>query len=201
MRALILRGFTFGVLVVTVLASCPARAWAQVRDPRPLPMAVEPYLPTRIEALLATPNQVLMVDYYRIDMRFGPSMRMDAVIVDAVDTRTRFKGLRVQVRDPENRSRQEGTSFIDIEELTSLTRGLSSMAELAAKWTHDDRQATELSFTSAGGFRLAIRQSARVPRAFLSTGLLDPVVTSIDLAELPTLKLAFEQALAILNSK
>ena len=57
---------------------------------------------------------------------------------------------------------------------------------------HDDRQATELSLTTAGGFRLAIRQSARIPRAYLSTGLLDPVVTSIDLLELPTLKQAFE---------
>ena len=43
-----------------------------------------------------------------------------------------------------------------------------------------------MSFTSAGGFRLAIRQSARIPRAYLSTGLLDPVVTSIELAELAT---------------
>ena len=128
-------------------------------------------------------------------------MRIDAVIVEAVDSRTRLKGLRVQVRDPENRNRQEGTSFIDIEELATLSRGVTSMAELAAKWAHDDRQATELSFTTAGGFRLAIRQSARIPRAYLSTGLLDPVVTSIDLAELPTLKQAFDQALAILNSK
>jgi hypothetical protein len=75
------------------------------------------------------------------------------------------------------------------------------MAELAEKWTHDDRQATELSFTTVGGFRLAIRQSARVPRAYLSTGLIDPVVTSIGVLELPTLKQAFDQALAILNSK
>jgi hypothetical protein len=164
-------------------------------------MAVEPIIPTRIESLLATPNLVLMADYYRIDMRFGPNMRMDAVIVEAVDSRTRLKGLRVQVRDPESRGRQEGTSYIDIEELTRLTRGLASMADLAAKWMHDDRQATELTFTTAGGFRLAVRQSARIPRAYLSTGLLDPVVTSIDLAEIPTLKQAFDQALAILNSK
>ena len=58
-----------------------------------------------------------------------------------------------------------------------------------------------MTFTTAGGFRLAIRQSARIPRAYLSTGLLDPVVTSLDLNELPTLKDAFDQALAILNSK
>lgn len=201
MRALLLRGFTFLALPLTLVASHPTRAWAQASGSRSLPLALEPVIPTRIEALLATPNLVLVADYYRIDMRFGPSMRIDAVIVEAVDSRTRLKGLRVQVRDPESRGRQDGTSFIDIDELTRLTRGLTSMAELAEKWTHDDRQATELSFTTAGGFRLAIRQSARVPRAYLSTGLIDPVVTSIDLVELPTLRQAFDQALAILNSK
>jgi hypothetical protein len=128
-------------------------------------------------------------------------LRIDAVIVEDVDSRMRLKGLRVQVRDPEARTRQEGTSFIDLEELTRLSRAVTVMAELAQKWTQDDRQATESSFTTAGGFRLAIRQSVRIPRAFLSTGLLDPVITSIELTELPTLKLAFEQALAILNSK
>jgi hypothetical protein len=201
MRALVLRGFTFVALALAFVASQPPRARAQTPSSRSLAMAVEPIIPTRIESLLATPNLVLMADYYRIDMRFGPNMRMDAVIVEAVDSRTRLKGLRVQVRDPESRGRQEGTSYIDIEELTRLTRGLASMADLAAKWMHDDRQATELTFTTAGGFRLAVRQSARIPRAYLSTGLLDPVVTSIDLAEIPTLKQAFDQALAILNSK
>jgi hypothetical protein len=129
-------------------------------------------------------------------------MRIDAVVVEAVDLRTRLRGLRVQVRDNENRSRQEGTSFLDIDEIPKLSRALTSMAQLAEKWTgQDDRQATELSFTSAGGFRLAIRQSARVPRAYLSTGLMDPVITSIEVGELPTLQQAFDQALAILNSK
>jgi hypothetical protein len=201
MRASLLRGFTFAALALAFAASDPARVLGQGPGPRPLPLALEPVIPTRIEALLATPNVVLVADYYRIDMRFGPSLRIDAVIVEAIDSRTRVKGLRVHVRDPENRNRQEGTSYIDLDELTQLSRGLGSMADLAAKWTMDDRQATELSLTTNGGFRLAIRQSARVPRAFLSTGLLDPVITSMDLAELPTLKQAFDQALAILNSK
>ena len=202
MRAWFSRVFTFAALPLTLVASQPAGAGAQRPDPRALALAFEPVIQTRIEALLATPNLVLQTDYYRIDMRFGPSMRLDAVVVEAADSRTRLKGVRVQVRDNANRSRQEGTSFMDIDELTKLSRGLTSMAELADKWTgHDDRQASELTFTSAGGFRLAIRQSARIPRAFLSTGLIDPVVTSIEIAELTTLKQAFDQALAILHSK
>ena len=202
MGALFLRVFAFAALPLSLVASQPEPVRAQQPMQRNLALAVEQVIPTRIEALLATPNSVIVADYYRIDMRFGPSMRIDAVVVEAAGSQTRVKGLRVQVRDNENRSRQEGTSFMDVDELTKLSRGLTSMAELAEKWTgHDDRQASELSFTSAGGFRLAIRQSARIPRAYLSTGLIDPVATSIDVAELSTLKHAFDQALAILDSK
>ena len=202
MGALFLRVFAFAALPLTLVASQAERVCAQQPMQRNIALAVEQVIPTRIEALLATPNSVIVTDYYRIDMRFGPSMRIDAVVVEAAGSQTRVKGLRVQVRDNANRSRQEGTSFMDIDELTKLSGGLTSMAALAAKWTgHDDRQASELSFTSAGGFRLAIRQSARVPRAYLSTGLIEPVVTSIEIAELETLKQAFDEALAILHRK
>ena len=198
MRRTILRVLTF--IALFLMLSNAARAQAQ--PPRGLAVAVEPVIPTKVEALLAAPNVVLVTDYYRIDMRFGPSMRIDAVVVEAMDTKTRVKGLRVQVRDHESRGRQEGTSYIDFDELTKLTRAVGSMAELAARWTgQDDRQASELTYTTAGGFRIAVRQSVRIPRAYLSTGLLDPVVTSIEVAELATLKQAFEEALAILNRK
>ena len=201
MRAPFLRVLAVVALPVVAIVSQPVPALAQPGAPRQV-VVVDPIIATKIEALLATPNAVLQTDYYFIDTRFGPNLRIDAVIVEAVDTPTRLKGLRVQVRDKESRGRQEGTSYMDFDELVALSRGLRSMADLAAKWTgHDDRRASELTFTSAGGFRLAIRQSIRLPRAYLSTGLLDPVVTSIELIELSTLRDAFDQALTILQSK
>jgi len=199
MRGLV-RGFTIVALPLAIIAADPGRAGAQGQPSRALPVA-EPLYPTRVEALLGTPNLVLVTDYYWIDTRFGPNMRIDAVIVEALDTGARVKGVRVHVRDDENKNRQEGTSYLDIDELMRLSKSLTAMAERAGKWAYDDRQATELSLTTNGGFRLAIRQSAREPRAFLSTGLIDPAVTSIELADLPTLKHAFDQALAILTSK
>ena len=202
MRALVLRVLTVGILSLVFYLGTPAGAAAQQREPRAVASALDPLIATQVEALLAAPNTLLVTDYYYIDTRFGPNLRIDAVIVEAIGSPTRAKGLRVQVRDKENRSRQEGTSYMDLDELTTLSSALTSMAERTEKWTgHDDRRATELSFTSAGGFRLAIRQSARLPRAYLSTGLLDPVATSIDISELGTLKVAFDEALAILHSK
>jgi hypothetical protein len=145
---------------------------------------------------------LLAADYYRIDMRFGPRLRIDAVVVAAIDSQPRARGIRVSVRDEENRNRQEGTSFLDIEEAVSLSRALTPMTQLAEKWTGaDDRRAMDLSFTSAGGFRLVIREFGRAQRAYLSTGLTDPVVTSIDVTDLTTLQHAFDQALAILEGK
>ena len=213
MRALVLRVLTVGTLPLIFLLGTPAgaapqkitapqRITAPSREPRSVAIAVEPLIATELEALLSAPNTLLVADYFYIDMRFGPSLRIDAVIVEAIGSASRAKGVRVQVRDEENRRRQEGTSYMDLEELEALSSALTSMAELAEKWTgHDDRRASELTFTSNGGFRLAVRQSARLPRAYLSTGLLDPVVTSIAINELGTLKLALDQALAILNSK
>jgi hypothetical protein len=204
MRAFVLRGFVFAVSSIGLVAGIPLRAAAQVTQLPPVAMTTDqivPIISTRLEALLLATNVVLAADYYRIDTRFGPNMRIDAVVVTAVDSPASVKGLRVQVRDPDSRSRQEGTSFIDLDELTKLTRALTAMEERAAKWTLDDRRATELSFTTAGGFRIAIRESARLPRAYLSTGLLDPVVTSIQISELPTVRLALERALAILSGK
>lgn len=201
MPAMRLREFSIVVCTVAVVAAGQVRAAGQVQGLRPLPAAIDPIITTRLEALLATPNQMVIADYYWIDMRFGPNLRIDAVVVLSPDARVLGKGLRVQVRDPESRGRQDGTSFIDYDELVMVSRALGTMVERAERWTHDDRRATELFFTTMGGFRLAVRQSARVPRAFISTGLFDPVVTSIDINDLPTLKSAFEQALTLLNSK
>src|SRR5262245_43177772 len=125
MRGSRLRALTFVALLALTIC-VPANVSAQVRTPqtqtRTLAVPVEPIVPTKIEALLTAANVVLVTDYYHIDMRFGPNLRIDAMIVEEIDSRTRLKGLRVQVRDPESRGRQDGTSYIDIEELVQLSR-------------------------------------------------------------------------------
>src|SRR3954471_1546720 len=122
MRRVILRALVFAALPVTLVAVHPARAHAQPATPRALPIAIEPdIIRTNIEGLLAMPDVALVTDFYPIDMRFGPNLRIDAVVVAQVDSPTRLRGLRVQVRDNDNRNRQEGTSFLDIDEIAKLS--------------------------------------------------------------------------------
>jgi hypothetical protein len=203
MRGSCVPALTFVALFLAVTIISPSRASAQipVAAPRTLAVPVEPIVPTKIESLMTTANVVLVTDYYYIDMRFGPNLRLDGMIVEDVDSRTRLKGLRVQVRDPESRGRQEGVSYIDVEELVQLSNGIATIMKLEPRWTHDERRATESTITTTGGFRLAIRQSPRGPRAYLSTGLLDPVATWIEVGDLASLKNGFDQALTLLNAK
>ena len=198
MRLCLRRALTSAILLFLLAAS----AFAQAPAPRGPGVLVQPEIRTRIESLLAAPDVAVSADYYRIDMRFGPNLRIDAVVVSALESETRVRGVRVQVRDDENHGRPEGTSFLDMEEVASLARALTPMTDLAEKWTgRDERRSMELLFTSAGGFRLAIRQFGRVQRAYLSTGTLEPSITSIDVTELITLKQALDQALGILTTK
>lgn len=203
MRGSCLPVVAFLALPLTLTIVAPRKASAQVPVPtsRTLAVPVEPIVPTKIESLLTAANVVLVTDYYYVDTRFGPNLRIDAMVVEAVDEKTRLKGLRVQVRDPESRSRQEGVSYVDIEEAVQLSNGLATIMKLEPRWTHDERRATESTFTTTGGFRLAIRQSPRGPRAYLSTGLIDPVVTWIEVGDLASLKNAFDQAITVLNGK
>ena len=99
MRALVLRVLTVGTLSLVFYLGTPAGAAAQQREPRGVASVLDPLIATQVEALLAAPNTLLVTDYYYIDTRFGPNLRIDAVIIEAIGSPMRAKGLRVQVRD------------------------------------------------------------------------------------------------------
>src|SRR6185295_20181908 len=90
---------TFGVLSFLLAATPIASASAQAPAQRNVGVVVQPEIRTRVEGLLATADMPIAADYYRIDMRFGPNLRIDAVVVAALASDTRVRGVRVQVRD------------------------------------------------------------------------------------------------------
>ena len=174
-------GLTFpSAHVLMLLAFVPGAMTAQSPRPpaqqlaRPLqPALIEP--PTRIEALLATPGIVVAADYYPIDMRFGPGLAMDAVVVTDVDSQTRLRGLRVQVSEDGRPNGRTEASFLDFDEVTRLSRALGTMSTLISRYSQDSQRATDLSFSTAGGFHLAIHETGRNVRVLVSTGLVEPI--------------------------
>ena len=202
MRPVVYRAFAFAALALTFAASQTAPAGAQQRLPQVPGFVVLPEIRTKLEAALASSNALLVADYHRVDFRFGPNVRIDAVVIAVGSPQNRVRGLRVQVTDSNRAGNPERSSYVDIEEIAGLSDALSAMSDLVRNWSgSQDRRTTELSFTSAGGFRVEVREMGRVQRAFMYTGVIEPVVTTFDLGDLTALKTAVDQALGILNSK
>jgi hypothetical protein len=181
----------------------PARGSQQPPPARGIALAtVDPAFLTRIETLLATPDLVLTTDFHRIDMRFGPNVGLDAVVVTAVDSQKRLRGLRIGLREDAKLAPREGWSFLDFEEIAGLSRALASMAEIAGKWSgREDQRSTDVTFTTVGGFGISIHELGHIQKVVLSSGFIDPVRTSVEIIDFPGLKQAVDQALAVLADK
>src|SRR5436190_19733274 len=111
-----LRPRSFFASALIVVAGLTVPTFAQQPAQRVVASLVDNELHTRIERLLASPDALLQTDYYHIDMRFGPNVRLDAVIVTALDTSARMPGLRVQVRDQDKAKQFEATTYLDLDE-------------------------------------------------------------------------------------
>jgi hypothetical protein len=199
MRAPFLRAIAFAALTLIFAASQFTPASAQQPVPRIVALTVPPEIHTELK-------------------RSGDAWRdaRDRLLLDRNALRTQRQD-RCRCRDERpyedtrpgtaragarrGRESLRGVSFLDLEEIDGChARVIDGRSD--AKWTgHDDRRATDLSFTSTGGLRVDVHQSGRVQRIFLSTGTADPITTSFDVSDIYTLKQAFDQGLALLNSK
>ena len=206
MRRVLVRALTFAALTLTLVGNLPARTAAQMAVPQRVlqspGLILVPEIRTKLEAALYAPNALLVADYHRVDFRFGPNVRIDAVVVTVGSPQNRVRGLRVQVVDDTRAGRPERSSYVDLEEIAGLSAALGTMTDLVRSWSgSQDRRLTELSFTSLGGFRVEVREMSRVQRAFMYTGVIEPVVTGFDVSDLTALKQAVDSALGVLNTK
>ena len=197
------------ITIATVIGTFSglSRPASVVAQQRPVPqlyqgLAVVPDVRTKLEFALTTPNALIHADFHNIDFRFGPNVRIDAVIVRVGAGPDVVRGVRVQVNDERRPGNPERSSYLDVEEIDALANALNSMVDLVRNFSAgDDRKLTALSFQSVDGFRVEIREAARFQRGFLFTGLVDPVVTPFELLDLTALKGAIDQASAVLKRR
>jgi hypothetical protein len=129
------------------------------------PIVLVPDIRTRIEAALTTPN-ALSSPTTNIDFRFGPKVRIDALVrvgADRSDSGSRA-GARHLAR-PRSRAQQ-----LRRHRRARLLESLTLMTISEELDRRDDRRATTLTFTSAGGLESRSANSGRVQRGLLFTG-------------------------------
>jgi len=192
-----------GVLCLTAAAT-PRAQIVSGRGVPPAPLytqMLEP--PTKIEALLARTGTIVIRNFYRVGNRVTMGATIDAVVVSEPGREDRrLRGLRVSVRETVGGAERSSTSFVDMEELAGLSQAVTELAGIAAKWNgREEEHFIDAQFTTIGGLAIGFAQDRRVQKAFIQSGLIEPVRTPIEIQDLLRTRDMIDEAIAVLRTK
>ncbi|HET7873219.1 MAG TPA: hypothetical protein VFL42_11950 [Terriglobales bacterium] len=138
-------------------------------------------------------------DLGRVTGRFGGSMQMTAIVISEPDSTQKMKGLRIEVTEGGGTERSNA-SFVDMDELESLSQGIAYMMKAANDWAGPGHQPyTELIYTSKGELEIGFYQKGKEALAFCRSGSMRSAF--IPIAEMARVKSAVDQGLALLKTK
>ncbi len=163
-------------IIITVLCALtliPLVASAQVKEKG---NAKEPA--TKLEAFLAKKGKLLIKDFYELGGvagRYGAKIKLDAVVLyEPGQESQRIRGIRVEVNGGGKYERSD-TSFLDLEEIKSLSKAIEYMLNLSKKWKGTNREYTEVVFSTKGDFKIGFYQRGTETGAFSSSGYVGQV--------------------------
>jgi len=147
-------------------------------------------------------GRVVLKDTYSIGKvnRLG-SVDMDALVIYEPGSTPRIKGLRVEITEG-GEFRRSSTSFIDVDELESLSQGLGYIQDLASKWAGQSHEPyTEVAYTSKGEFQVGFYQTGTKARAWCKGGTIASATAFLEVADIAQLKALVDQARTTLQAK
>ncbi len=157
---------------------------------------------TKLEAFLGKRGRLVVKDSYSLG-KIGNmgSAELEGLVIYEPGSSQKTKGLRVEVTES-GRLERSNISFIDLDELQSLSEALSYMSNLAGKWSgqsHDPY--TEVTYISKGEFKVGFFQQGTRASAFVSSGLIGPATAFLKVSDLDQFKTMVDLASTLLNGK
>jgi len=184
---------------VFFLIFMPELIFAQVRgEEKPTEPA------TKLEAFLVKKGKIVIKDSYELGAiigRFGRAEVDALVIYEPGIESARIRGLRVEIKEA-GRLERSRTSFLDMEEIESLSKAIKYMADLAEKWKGETREAyTEVTFSTKGDFKVGFYQKGSVRSAYLHSGYIGRATCFMEVGDFGKLKNIIDKGLSILKEK
>jgi hypothetical protein len=185
-------------MVTVSLAGCssgqsPSSAQKPAEAPQPS---------TKLEAFLGKHGRLIIKDFYDLgQISSAGRVHMDGLVIYEPGSPDKIKGLRVEVTESGSLERSN-TSFIDLDELKSLSDAIAYVSDISKKWqgqSHDPY--TEIIYSSKGEFEVGFYQQGTKSNAFVSSGSIGKVNAFLKTADLDRLKNMVDQAISVLNSK
>jgi hypothetical protein len=183
------------VLLLTLTGAAAANAQ------NTLPIIVPPPA-TKLEIFAARKNATIATESYfvaRVPADNGCSIRLQALILyEAGRENEQVRGLRVEVSESQ-RSKEErsATSYVDLDELDGLVRGLNSMLDMTQRGTFlANPVSKEMSITTMGGLILTMVQRDTERQLRISNALQpDFLCVASQMASIVELKSSIEKVL------
>lgn len=177
----------------------PELIFAQVRgEEKPTEPA------TKLEAFLVKKGKIVIKDSYELGAimgRFGRAEVDALVIYEPGIESERIRGLRVEIKEA-GRLERSHTSFLDMEEIESLSKAIKYMADLSEKWKGEMREAyTEVTFSTKGHFKVGFYQKGSERSAYLHSGYIGRATCFMEVGDFGKLKNIVDKGLSLLNRK
>ena len=162
---------------------------------------------TKLEKFSSKKGELYVKDFCNIGQikdKYTQEMNFDAIVLyKPGDEGNRLKGLRIELKTYAGYgSSKTETSFLDMEELESLSKSIDYMLSLATKWKLTEREYSEVKFMTIGNFGIGFYQSKKELTAYANNGVLQNnyfLFNTVD--ELSSLKDKINNSIQTLNSK
>lgn len=160
---------------------------------------------TQLESFLAKKGSLLIKDSYNLGelpCSFGTKLSIDALVIQIPGNESlKTKGLRVEIKETGKYAKSHA-SFLDIEEIESLSAAILYMTKLMNDWKGTNREYTEVIFSTKGDFQIGFFQSGTEQTAFSSSGNVGKVTCFFNATtDLEVVKKLADSALEVLKNK
>jgi hypothetical protein len=129
---------------------------------------------TKLQEFLSKKGTLIVKDFYSLGSLKGiytSKMEFNAVIFyEPGKEENRIKGLKIEVTQPKSYGESSESTFLDMEELESLSDALKYMSSLNEKWKDQPKEYTEVIFETKGNFSSGFYKQKNEVHAFAKAG-------------------------------
>lgn len=187
------------LIVILFAIIVPAGVMAQVKEEG---KTKEPA--TKLETFLSKKGKLIVKDFYKLGTvhgNFGAKLEFSALVIyEPGQDNQRIRGLRVEVTEG-GRFERSNTSFLDIEEVESLSKALEYMSTLGEKWKGINKEYTEIIFSTKGDFNIGFYQKGSDLAAFSSSGYIAKASCFLPIQDLGSIRTIVDKGLQLLSEK
>jgi hypothetical protein len=134
---------------------------------------------TKVGLFLASKGKLLIKQFYEIGKvtgSYGTNIKFDALLLfEPGQEDQRIRGIKITIKSEDKHGEKESTSFLDMDEMESLSKAIDYALNLIEKWKNITSEYTEVIFCTRDDFKVGFYQKGTEQTCFSSSGYVSKV--------------------------